>query len=127
MARNRKKQAATVRFGPAVKLLLLCLLIGVFGIGYVGQKNQLYFLSSQFKELERTLTRLQRENAVRSRTLDSLQSLSELEIRIRKMGLGLVPPQPDQVIRLSEESQELRLIKGDSAYVRSVAQAASVP
>ena len=110
-----------------MKLLLLCLLIGVFGIGYVGQKNQLYFLSSQFKELERTLTRLQRENAVRSRTLDSLQSLSELEIRIRKMGLGLVPPQPDQVIRLSEESQELRLIKGDSAYVRSVAQAASVP
>ena len=126
MARNRKKQTVAVRFGPALKLLLLCLLMGVFGIGYVGQKNQLYVLSSRYKELERTLAELQRESAVQSRKLDSLQSLSELEIRIQEENLGLVPPQPHQVIRMSEERQEPKLVERDSTYVRSVAQAGPV-
>lgn len=126
MARNRKKQTVAVRFGTALKLFLLCLLMGVFGIGYVGQKNQLYILSSRYKKLERTLAELQRENAVQSRKLDSLQSLSELEIRIQEENLGLVPPQPHQVIRLSEDRQEPRLVEGDSTYARSVAQAGLV-
>jgi hypothetical protein len=33
MARNRKNHQAAIRFGPEIKALLLCLLIGGFGIG----------------------------------------------------------------------------------------------
>lgn len=103
MSRNRKKEPVAVRFGLAVKLVLCCLMLGLFGIGYVGQKNQLYLLSSKFKELEKKLDRAVRENAIRSRTLDSLQSLSELEKRIQEMNLDLVPPEPHEVVRLIEE------------------------
>ena len=41
MARNRKYQSAAIRFGPALKALLLCLLIGGSGVGYVWQKDQI--------------------------------------------------------------------------------------
>jgi hypothetical protein len=41
MARNRKNQSAAMRFGPVLKALLLCLLIGGSGIGYVWQKDQI--------------------------------------------------------------------------------------
>ena len=44
MARNRKNQSAVVRFGPAVKALLLCLFIGGSGVGYVWQQNQLLIM-----------------------------------------------------------------------------------
>ena len=44
MAKNRKNQAAEIRFGPALKASFLCLLIGGSAIGYVWQKNQIYRL-----------------------------------------------------------------------------------
>jgi len=119
MTRNRKKQPVAVRFGLAVKLFLLCLIVCLFGIGYVGQKNQLYFLSSQYKELERTLSRLQRENAIQARKLDSLQSPSELEARIQKMNLDLVPPHPHEVVRLADELSEWPETEGNQLYVEA--------
>ena len=126
MSRNRIKQPASVRFGPAVKIFLLCLMLGAFGIGYVGQKNQLYVLSSQYKEAEKKLDRLQRENAVRSRMLDSLQSLSELEARIQEMHMGLVPPEPHQVVRLVDEVSEGTPMKEGGLYAGSDPRAGSV-
>ena len=53
MARNRKNQSAVVRFGPAVKALLICLFIGVSGVGYVWQQNQLLELGRQKVEKEK--------------------------------------------------------------------------
>jgi hypothetical protein len=41
MAKNRKNQSAAIRFGPALKALGLCLLIGGAAVGYVWQKNQI--------------------------------------------------------------------------------------
>jgi hypothetical protein len=35
MAKNRKNQAAAIRFGPALKASFLCLLIGGSAVGYV--------------------------------------------------------------------------------------------
>ena len=49
MARNRKYQSAAIRFGPALKALLLCLLIGRAGVGYVWQKSQIYELGRQIE------------------------------------------------------------------------------
>lgn len=75
-------------------------------MGYVGQKTQLNTLGAQYRELELRLDRLRRENAARARVLDSLQSPVELEMRIKQMNLGLVPPQPDQVVHLVERIAE---------------------
>lgn len=102
MAKNRKNQMAPVRFGPALKALLLCLFLGGSGVGYVGQKSQLSVLGAQLKDLETRLDRLRRENAERARRLEAMQTLSELEARIKQMNLGLVAPQPEQIVHLVE-------------------------
>ena len=38
MAKNRKNQAAAIRFGPALKASFFVLLIGGSAVGYVWQK-----------------------------------------------------------------------------------------
>ena len=55
MARNRKSQSAELRFGPALKALLICFFIGGAGIGYVYQKNLLNKLGQEIKNRERDL------------------------------------------------------------------------
>ena len=59
MAKNRKYQSAAIRFGPALKAFLLCLLIGGSGIGYVWQKNQIYELGQQIRKREMHLKEVQ--------------------------------------------------------------------
>ena len=46
MARNKKYRTGqtAIRFGPAVKALVLCLLIGGSGIGYVAEQHEIYQL-----------------------------------------------------------------------------------
>src|SRR5256885_3006582 len=74
MARNRKNQSATVRFGPALKALLICLLIGGSGVGYVWQQNQLFDLGRQKAECEKRLNTLRAQNGQLARHLAELQS-----------------------------------------------------
>ena|SRR5258708_7202194 len=102
MARNRKNQSAAVRFGPAVKALLLCLFIGGSGVGYVWQKNQIHVLATEIKKREERLGQLRQKNKQRSDQLTIACSPQSLEGRIRQMNLGLVLPPPTQIIRLSE-------------------------
>jgi hypothetical protein len=102
MARNRKNQPVTVRFGPALKAISLCIFIASSGLGYVWQKNQIYALSEQIKESETRLEDLRRHNEALGRTLAALQLPSELEARARQMNLSLMSAQPEQVVRLAE-------------------------
>ena len=102
MARNRKNQSAALRFGPALKALLLCLFIGGSGVGYVWQKNQIHVLGKQITKQEEALTILRGKNKNRSDRLTILCSPQTLEARIKQMNLGLVLPLPGQIIRLSE-------------------------
>lgn len=102
MAKNRKKNSGELRFGSAVKALLICLLIGGAGVGYVEQQTRLYILGGQCRELEAKLDKLRRENAGKARTLDQMQTPVELEARVKQMNLGLMPPRPDQIVRLME-------------------------
>jgi hypothetical protein len=102
MARNRKYQSAAIRFGPALKAFLLCLLIGGSGVGYVWQKDQISQLGKQIKRRELQLAVLADQNKKSSRQLGTMRSPPYLEKRIQELGLGLVPPQPAQVWRLSE-------------------------
>ncbi len=102
MAKNRKNQAAAIRFGPALKAFFLCLLIAGSAVGYVWQKSQVYQLGKQIHEKESRLTQLTRNNTELERQLADLRSVVALDARARS--LGLAPAQPMQVVRLPEPS-----------------------
>ena len=106
MARNRKKQTAAVRFGPALRACLLCFFIGGSGVGYVWQKEQIYELGRQIKMREVRLENLKRQKDSHGRVLAQLQSTTDLDGRVTRMNLGLAPAQPDQVVRLTEPVAE---------------------
>lgn len=116
MAKNRKRESAVVRFGAIIKALLVCSLLGGVGIGYVQQQDQLHLLGKQRKDREVKLDRLRRENERRLRDLDALQTPAKIEERIRLMNLGLVQPQPDQIVHLVERPAD-DVLKGGSALV----------
>jgi cell division protein FtsB len=100
MAKNRKNQAAAIRFGPALKASFLCLLIAGSSVGYVWQKSQVYQLGKQIRETEFRLGQLERNNQMLGNQLSDLRSPVKLDQRARN--LGLIPAQPAQVVRLSE-------------------------
>jgi hypothetical protein len=102
MARNRKSQSAALRFGPALKASVLCLLIGGSGVGYVWQKDQLGRLSQVSKVRESRLQALRRENSRLRTQLSFMYSPRRLEERAKELHLGLVPPQASQVVSLAE-------------------------
>jgi cell division protein FtsB len=100
MAQNRKYQAASVRFGPALKAVLLCLLIGGSGVGYVWQKSLIEELGRDRAKLEKRLNEQKLNNEKLRRHLAELRSPRFLDKRARD--LGLVPAQPGQVLSLPE-------------------------
>ncbi len=104
MARNRRNQSGAVRFVPALKTILLCMLIGGSAVGYVLQKNKLHELGRQIQLKEVMLERLTRENKFRAGQLADLQSPLKLQERVREHRLNLFPPQPGQTIWLPEPS-----------------------
>jgi hypothetical protein len=106
MARNRKYRTAASRFGPALKAFLLCLLIGGSGVGYVWQKDQIGRLSGALKKREVQLLKLQDDNEKRRQELDRLCSTAALQAQVKRMNLGLEPPQVSQIWRLREPARE---------------------
>ena len=102
MARNRKSQSAAIRFGPALKAFLLCLLIGGSGVGYVWQKEQIAKLGQQIKMREATLNGLDAQIDILRGQLGKMRTPFFLELQIKKAGLGLAKPQDSQVLRLAE-------------------------
>jgi hypothetical protein len=120
MARNRKNEAAGVRFGPAIKAVLLCLFIATAAIGFVWQKSQIGALGKEIKERELKLSELKRQNRLRSEQLAQMRSIRVIDARVRELQLGLVPTQPGQVVRMVE----LPYDGGQVAMERPVASAA---
>ena len=106
MAGNRKKQSAAIRFGPALKVLFLCMLIAGSAIGYVWQKNEIYRLSQQIRQGESRLKQMTENNEKLRLKLADLRSPVMLDQRARELNLGLAPAQPMQVWRLPEPSAE---------------------
>ena len=126
MARNRKYQSAAIRFGPALKAFLLCLVIGGSGIGYVWQKKQIYELGQQIRKRELRLTALQDQTEQLKTQLARMRSQTYLEMRIRQLNLGLVPPQPSQVWRLPEPTPDAAKFARDRQYAQQT-QTAALP
>ena len=106
MARNRKYQSAAIRFGPALKALLLCLLIGGSGVGYVWQKNQIYQLGQLKKQRETRCKQLAELNNKLEKQLQSMWTPVFLEQRIKDLKLGLAAPPTSQVWRLPEPARD---------------------
>src|SRR5947199_10481015 len=102
MGQNRKNQPAAGPFVPALKAILLCLLLGGSAVGYVLQKNKLYELGRQITKREVLLDRLKGENNLRASQLANLQIPQRLNERVKDQKLGLYPPQPGQWILLFE-------------------------
>ncbi len=103
MARNRKTQSAELRFGPAVKALLICFFIGGAGMGYVYQKDLLNKLGEEQKNRERELNGLQIDNAALERQHWQLNSQRVLERRVEELGLNLRLPSPSQIVVVVDE------------------------
>ena len=130
MARNRKSQSAAIRFGPALKAIVLCLVLGGFGIGYVWQKNQIWELGQQIKQRELKLEKIRHENASLVKNLNTMRSPPQLERKIKELNLGLVPPHPSQVWRLPEplpEEPNLELESRDLVLENRAPQPGPVP
>jgi len=102
--RNRKSQSAVIRFEPALKALILCLLIAGSAVGYVWQKSQIFQLDQQIRQREIRLKQLQDANQKLNDQLAMLRSPLMLDRRARELNLGLAPAQPSQIWRLPELS-----------------------
>jgi len=101
MGRNRKN-GSTVRFVPAIKAALICLLLGGSAIGYVYQKNQIFALGRQIQKSEHRLSILLSNNAKLRKSLLTLQSGVYLEARVKELRLGLVQPAQSQILTIIE-------------------------
>ena len=102
MAKNRKNQAAVIRFGPALKASFLCLLIAGSAIGYVWQKNEIKHLERQITDREKQRDQLLKDNRMLADQLAAMRSPVMLDQRVRELKLGLAPAQPGQKFLLAE-------------------------
>ena len=102
MAKNRKHQAAAIRFAPAIKASFLCLLIGGSAVGYVWQKNEIYRLGQQRIQRETRLKQMLADNKRLADQIAVLHSPVMLDRRAKELNLGLVPATPQQVVRLTD-------------------------
>ena len=100
---NRKKGNKAVRFGTALKAVLICVVTCGLGLGYVWQKQQINYLGQQIKENEIKLEELRRENKRRGDNLAYLMSPQELDTRLRQLNLDLMVPRPEQIVVLQEQ------------------------
>ncbi len=102
MASNRRNQSGAVRFVPALKAVLLCSLIGGSCVGYVVQKNRIYELGQQIGARQQKLEKIKKENQLLADRLASMQLPQRLAERVRELKLGLMPPQPNQMVWITE-------------------------
>lgn len=102
MASNRRNQSGAVRLVPALKAVLLCVLIGGSAVGYVLQKKRIHDLAQQLGAKQERLERLRRENQFQAKRLAMLMGHQQLIERVKDMKLDLVPPQRHQIVWLSE-------------------------
>ena len=103
MGNYRRNQSGAVRFVPALKAVLLCTLIGGSCVGYVMQKKKIFELGQQIGESQRRLDKLKKENQVLADRLAAMQSPQRLAERVKELKLGLVPPQRQQIVWISEQ------------------------
>jgi hypothetical protein len=101
MARNKRNESA-LRAGPVLTTVALCAVFVMLGVGYVWYKNQIDLLGRQIKDRELRLVELQRQNKMRRDQLATLCSPVALDALVKRLDLGLGPPDKSQVIWMVE-------------------------
>ncbi len=119
MANNRKNQSAAVRFGPALKALLVCAAVGGAGVGYVWHVQQLHLLWRKIVEGEKRLEALVRENREWEKQLSYLKSPAVLKSLVSKHNLNLGMTHPDQVLVLLDPMQGSGALAAGAQLVQS--------
>ena len=71
-------------------------------MGYVWQKSQIHQLGSEVRKKEVRLEMLESDNDRWQQLRAEMRSTQKLYEGVRKLGLGLAMPQPEQVLRLSD-------------------------
>ncbi len=99
---NGRKKQSGAWLKPAIKALIGCAMIVSAGLGFLWLKGQ---RDERGREIVKKEARLLELISYRERLenhLAELRSPRALDERARELRLGLVPPQPDQIMRLSE-------------------------
>ncbi len=107
MAKNRKNMSVAIRFGPAIKALLICSLFVASGVGYVWQKSLIVDLERLIKTQELALVDYRDKNKKLREQLAGLRSPDQMKALLRGMNLGLASPQHDHVVWLAEPAGPL--------------------
>jgi len=121
MARNRRNQSAAIRFGPALKALVLFVIVGGAGVGYVWQKRQISELGRQIGLREKAVEDLDHRNKKLQEQLAALRSPAQLNERVQRLNLGLTQPAPGQVWRLPEPVATPAVLRVPGASVAGAA------
>lgn len=98
MARSRKSPGSILRFGPLLLALVSCGFVAASAIGYVWHRNRNEALVRENTLSRRQLEMLQKENQELEYRFLGLTRPEALAERAR--GLGLVRPEPAQVLRV---------------------------
>jgi uncharacterized protein HemX len=102
MGKSRKSPSSILRFGPLVLAVLLCGAFATAGIGYVWHRNRNERLAGDNHQRRQQLDELRRHNQALERTL--ARETTPLALERRARALGLVMPQPEQVLRIDESA-----------------------
>ena len=93
-----------VRFGAFLATAVLCSLFVGAGLGYVWHRNRNEQLGRQIEQKRGRLESLRMQNQAMERQVEELRSHRALERRVQDLGLGLVMPVPEQILRLTDRA-----------------------
>ncbi|MGV3771704.1 MAG: hypothetical protein ACO1QB_02300 [Verrucomicrobiales bacterium] len=120
MAKFSRKTKVTILGAQPVVLIAGLLSFACFaGLGYLWQVKQLHALGRQIKTSELKLEEVQNRKEGLQRGYAAMCSPRELEERIRFMKLGLVAPNPDTIVRLSDTPPPQMNIEGGNVLAGS--------
>ena len=122
-ARNRKRKEVQLSIGSWVKALSFCVILGSLAMGYVWQKSQIHQIGNLLNKKEVRLELLKGENERWSQMRAEMRSTQKLYERVNKLGLGLMMPKPEQVLKLSDLTSEVKeLERSEFGEYRTVKQ-----
>lgn len=88
MPARRRVESAEIRFGPALKALAACLLIGGAAVAYVRQQHELSLLERRSSETMQQIKRVRDLNADKSNELCQLTAVLADQVKLRRGDLA---------------------------------------
>jgi hypothetical protein len=98
----RRRKTSALKPKNVITSIVVCSAVCLAGIGYIWAKTQVWAVSREIKTLEIQLEDLRRQNERLQRKYAAMCTAGNLEARVKELNLGLVSPQPDQIVRLVE-------------------------